>query len=360
MTARRRRLQATVPASSRCRSRSRSWTHLERSGSPIPGTRSGRPRAGVGCARAAEGLFDRSDEPVEVAGRDHPVRGVWEPRPFRRRGRVGVMAECVEDRLGPAPGAVGAAELEDEARRRVRDVRPGERVVVSPRRRSGCDHVHPRACSVEDVVAALEQGLVHARSAAGGRGVELVQPERGQVRLVPDHHVVHLRKPGHDVADVGAILVALRRGLWRRVAVGGDDDPVAPCGRHRRAERAGCCRRERRVPRAPDDGHGERAQSQVASRRGNLDGPGLERVVGEPDDHARRGRCGRAGHQAGRGDGQGEQQGLEDGLSCDGRARSPHTPTFPRGTGRRTAAESQRAPSPLCPSPCLCTRRSGR
>src|SRR5947208_15869450 len=67
----------------------------------------------------------------------------------------------------------------------MRHVRPGARIVVSPRRdRRG--HAHAGVPALDRVVAAREQRLVGGGGGARPAAVELGLPEAAEVRLVPD------------------------------------------------------------------------------------------------------------------------------------------------------------------------------
>ena len=73
---------------------------------------------------------------------------------------VGMERELVHDRPRAVAGAVGGAEVADEAHGRAGDVAPRVRVVVAARREPDADHVDGRVGGLERVVRGGEQRLV--------------------------------------------------------------------------------------------------------------------------------------------------------------------------------------------------------
>ena len=144
-----------------------------------------------------------------------------------RVGPVGMVADRVEDRLVAATPPVGEPHLPDELARRVRDVAPRVREVVSLGRGRGGDQVHLRPKVVEDVPAVREELDVGGRRRARTQLVELGLPEVALVRLVPDDQVFDGRVALDEVRRIRAIVVPGRLVEWRgvRPTVEGHDEP---------------------------------------------------------------------------------------------------------------------------------------
>jgi hypothetical protein len=254
---------------SRSHGRSAACRAARWSGIRSPGT---RPRylppaeAAVACPRIPPGWR-------RGGGRDPPGRRCSPPRAGPRGlggvVRIRVVAEGVDDRVQPGVFPVRCPELAHE---------PG-RVVMGGGR---ADHVDVRAHGVQAAPAGREQLLVGARAAVTG-------PERGRVRLVPDHDVTE-GDPQHDVAQERAVLPTALR-VERRVRLSPEDadhDSLPALHQHRRAVEVDPDVRRPGLPPSPGDRQANGPEAEVAVLRDEAVGPRKPlRVVVVDADHER-------------------------------------------------------------------------
>ena len=171
-------------------------------------------------AVVAERDPEEADELRIVGEADRGRPRVREVRGDARVLAVRVEREHVHDRLRAAACAVGGAEVDQEAGRRVRLPWVG-RIVAAMRRQCAAEDVDLRRDSLQRVVALGQQCLIRGRGGVRAVGSELRKPVTVQVGLVADDEVAD---PGQIAGErsgvrgeLPAVILRERRGAAAEV-----------------------------------------------------------------------------------------------------------------------------------------------